>query len=231
MTEVLQKKDRNNLSEKARKDIENIILAGGLRPDHHIIETELADQLGISRTPLREALRQLEIKGLIKKRKSVGYTVVYHSPEEMRNTYEIRVSLESTAVRLACEKATHEQMDRAAFFLARFDEALAEQSRRTKKGSPLSFNYPDADHDWNSFFHKEIYKASGNELLTTYIMNIRDLERLKRITLNLSLDDFLMFQSQHYTILKAVQHRDKGKAVRTIQAHIKQLYDFYFRLP
>jgi DNA-binding GntR family transcriptional regulator len=230
MKEVFEKKDRKNLAEKARKDIENIILAGGLRPDHHIIETELAEQLGISRTPLREALRQLEIKGLLKKRKSVGYTVVYHSPEDMRNTFEIRVSLESTAVRLACEKATKDHIDRASFFLTRFDEALAEQSKGKKKGLPLSFNYPDVDHDWNSFFHKEIYKASGNELLTSYIMNIRELERLKRITLKLTLDDFLFFQSQHYTILKAIKNRDKGKAVRAIQSHIEKLYDFYYRL-
>lgn len=225
-----QKKDKRNLAEKARQEIENKILAGGLRPDHHIIEAELADQLGISRTPLREALRQLEVKGLLKKRNSVGYTVVYHSPQDLRNTYEIRMSLESTAIRLACENATNEHIDRAAAFLVRYDEALTTQSQRIKNGGLFFFSYPDADHDWNSLFHKEIYRASGNELLTTQIMNIRDLDRLKRITLKLTLGDLLVFQSQHYKILDAVTQRNKGKAVRAVQSHIKNLYHFYYRL-
>ncbi|MBI4763348.1 MAG: GntR family transcriptional regulator [Deltaproteobacteria bacterium] len=230
MTTLRQNKDKKNLAEKARQEIENKILAGGLRPDHHIIEAELADQLGISRTPLREALRQLEIKGLLKKRHSVGYTVVYHSPQDIRNTFEVRMSLESTAIRLACEKASHEHIERAASFLVRFDEALATQSKSIKNGLLHSFSYPDADHDWNSFFHKEIYRASGNELLTTYIMNLRDLDRLKRITLGVTLEDLLAFQSQHHKILDALKQRHKSKAVRAVQTHIKNVYDVYYQL-
>jgi DNA-binding GntR family transcriptional regulator len=230
MATICQKKDKKNLAEKARQEIENKILAGGLRPDHHIIEAELADQLGISRTPLREALRQLEIKGLLKKRNSVGYTVVYHSPQDIRNTFEVRISLESAAIRLACENATREHIDRAALFLVRFDETLAKRSKRIRNGALLSVIYPDADHDWNSLFHKEIYRASGNELLATHIMNVRDLDRLKRITLKLTLGDLLTFQSQHYKILDAVTQRNKVKAVRAVQSHIKNLYNFYCRL-
>ncbi len=224
-----QQNQRKNLAEKARQEIERLILAGGLRPDQHLIETELADQLGVSRTPLREALRQLEVKGLLKKRKSVGYTVIYHSPEDMRNTFEVRLSLESTAVRLACERATASQIDQAYFYLTRFDEDLAEWGKGKKKGSALAFNFLDAEHDWNSLFHKEIYQASGNALLTRFIMNIRDLERLKRITLQFTLEDFQIFQSQHYAILQAIKERDKGKAVRAIQSHIQRVYDFYYR--
>ena len=225
MIAIDQAKNKKKLVEIARHEIENRILAGRLRPDHHLIEAELAGQLGISRTPLREALRQLEIKGLLKKRKSVGYTVVYHSPKDIRNTFEVRIALESAAIRLACKNATEEHIDRASLILARYDEALATQGR----GVLNLDKYINGDQDWNSLFHKELYHASGNELLTTYIMNIRDFDRLKRIALQLRLSDLLMFQGQHYKILDAVKQRNKGKAERAVQAHIKTLFNFYYR--
>lgn len=205
-----------------------MILEGGLRPDHHLIEAELAAQLGISRTPLREALRQLEVKGLIKRRKTVGYTVVYHSPQELQNTFEVRLALECCVIRLACEKATAEHLERAARFLALYDEELHDLRLRAQKDALFSYRYPEAEEDWNSAFHREIYHASGNELLAGYIMNIRDLERLKRIAVRFTLDDLFRFQDQHYAILEALRQRKKGQAVRAVQAHIKNVYRFYF---
>lgn len=224
MIAIDQAKNKKKLVEIARHEIENRILAGRLRPDHHLIEAELAGQLGISRTPLREALRQLEVKGLLKKRKSVGYTVVYHSLKDIRNTFEVRIALESAAIRLACKNATEEHIDRASYILSQFDEALATQGISHRWGN--DFN---SDRDWNSLFHKELYLASGNELLTTYIMNIRDLDRLKRIVLKLKLSDLLTFQAQHHKILEAVKQKNKGKAERAVQAHIKTLFNFYYR--
>lgn len=228
-TEAPPLKNRENLADQARREIERMILEGGLRPDHHLIEAELAARLGISRTPLREALRQLEVKGLLKRRQTVGYTVVYHSPRELQNTFEVRLALESCVVRLACERATREQLNRAAHYLALYDRELKGLRKEAQKDALFSYRYPEAEEDWNSAFHREIYHASGNELLTAYIMNIRDLERLKRIAVRFTLDDLFRFQEQHYALLQALKERNKRKAVQAVQTHIQSVYRFYFQ--
>ncbi len=222
----VQIKDKKSLVEIARQGIENQILNGVLRPDQRLVESELAAQLGISRTPLREALSQLEIKGIVKKRNDIGYVVVYHSLKDIKNNFEVRIVLESSAIKLACEKASRKHLDRAAMYLARFEEDFINRNKRA-----IDLTFFNSKQDWNSFFHKEMYDAAGNELLTNYIMNLRDLERLKRVTLNFTLSDYRTFQAQHYKILEAVKQRDKSKAQKAVQSHLKTLYSFYYRLP
>jgi len=218
------KKDSEKISlvEKARQAIENQLLNGKLKPEQHLVETDLAEKLGISRTPLREALRQLEIKGLVEKRHAMGYVVVYHSLKDIRNNFEVRLPLESAAIRLACENATKENINRASTFLARYDEELA------SPGKAIDIDhFFNSDRDWNSLFHREMYNAAGNELLTAYIMNLRNLDQLKRIAFSLRIQDYEVFQDQHYKILNAVKQRDKGKAEKAVQAHIRTLYGYY----
>ena len=155
----------------------------------------------------------------------MGYVVVYHSLEDIRNNFEVRLPLEKTAIRLACENATKEHIDHASTILAKYDEELANPPKQTN-GLDKRLN---TESDWNSLFHKEMYNAAGNELLTKYIMNLRDLDRLKRITLDLKLADFQRFQAQHHKILNAVEQRNKAKAEREVQMHIKTLFGFYLR--
>jgi DNA-binding GntR family transcriptional regulator len=220
-----KQKNKTSLVEVARQAIEDQLLTGRLRPDQHLVEAELAEKVGISRTPLREALRQLETRGLIKKRPSLGYVVVYHSLEDVRNSFEVRLPLEKTAIRLACENATTEHIDRASRILARYDEELA-APYKPKTALEKRIN---TESDWNSLFHKEMYKAAGNDLLTKYILNLRDLDRLIRITLDFKLIDFQRFQAQHHKILDAVKQRNKTRAEKEVQAHIQTLFRFYLR--
>ncbi|MEW6184361.1 MAG: GntR family transcriptional regulator [Thermodesulfobacteriota bacterium] len=220
-----KQKNKTSLVEVARQAIEDQLLTGRLRPDQHLREAELAENFGISRTPLREALRQLETKGLIKKRHSLGYVVVYHSLEDIRNSFEVRLPLEKTAIRLACENATQEHIDRASRILTRYDEELA-APHKPQKGLVKRIN---TDSDWNGLFHKELYQAAGNELLTRHILNLRDLDRLIRITLDLKLADFQRFQAQHHKILNAVKQRNKTRAEKEVQEHILTLFRFYLR--
>jgi DNA-binding GntR family transcriptional regulator len=225
-----QTKDKKSLVDVARQSIENQILNGDLRPDQRLVEAELADRLEISRTPIREALRQLEIKGIVKKRNLIGYVVVYHSRKDVQNNFEVRIALESTAIKLACEKATQEHIDRASMYLARLDKDLALRKEPTFNVI-IPDNYLDSDQDWNSLFHREIYNAADNELLTKYIKNVRDMDRLKQVALRMKHSDFQTFQTQHYKILEALKERDKSKAERAVQTHIKTLYDFHLYRP
>jgi DNA-binding GntR family transcriptional regulator len=214
-----------SLVEVARKAVEELLLSGRLRPDQRLVEAELAEQIGISRTPVREALRQLEAKGLIHKRHAVGYVVACPSLEEIRNTFEVRLPLEKTAVRLACENATSAHIARASDILAKYDAELAEP----KKGAVPLDRRINTETDWNGLFHLELYRAAGNPLLTQYILNLRDLDRLRRLTLTFTMEDFKRFQDQHHRILKAVKDRDKGRAEREVQRHLETLYAYYLK--
>ncbi len=216
-----------NLVEIAREAIQRNILSGIFRPDQRLVEAELASQLGISRTPVREALRQLETTGYVVKRDRTGYFVVYHASEDIRNILELREILEVAAIRLACDRATQENIDRAAAYLASWDEDFAslkssrlDQDRLYDEGWNKLFR-------WNNLFHEEFYHASGNKLLVSHIENLRQLDRLKRISRFFRYEDLLAFRSHHYRILNAVQQRDKLKAEKAVRLHLKTLYGFY----
>lgn len=224
-TSVRKRPTATSLVEKAHQAVEALLRSGRLRPDQRLVEAELAEQLGISRTPVREALRQLEAKGLIRKRHAQGYVVVYHSLEDIRNTFEVRVPLEKMAIRLACENATPEHWERASAILARYDEELA----APQKGSVPLDRRINTETDWNGLFHMEMYKAAGNPLLTQYILNLRDLDRLRRVTLDFTLEDFRRFQEQHHRILQAVKERDKDTAEREVQRHLETLFAYYLK--
>ena len=117
MTKTKIDESRSNLVNTARDAIERYIFDRVLRPDQRLIESELSEKLGLSRTPLREALRQLEVKGLITKLPTGGYVVTYYTAEDVINIFEIREALETLAMRLACDRATREQLDRAGGML------------------------------------------------------------------------------------------------------------------
>ena len=88
------------------------LLAGEYLPGDRLGEAEIAGELGISRTPVREALRLLSADGLIEINKNRGARVAEWSETELNNVFEVRIRLEGLAARMAAEKATPEQIER-----------------------------------------------------------------------------------------------------------------------
>ena len=88
--------------------LRNAILTGELSPGERLMEIKLADKLGVSRTPIREAIRKLELEGLVVNTPRKGAEVANISPEDLRDVLEVRRSLEVLAITLACEKMTEE---------------------------------------------------------------------------------------------------------------------------
>ncbi len=217
-----------NLVEIARETIRRNILDGIFRPDQRLVEAELASQLGISRTPLREALRQLEMKGYVTKRdRTGGYYVAHHASEDIRNILELRQVLETAAIRMACERATQENIDRAREYLRNWDEDFASLKTSGLDRDKLYNEGWNKLFRWNNLFHQEFYNAAGNRLLVAHIQDLRQLDRLKNISRLFRYDDLLAFRKQHYMILDAVEHRDKRRAERAVLLHLKTLYEFY----
>src|SRR5436190_6040404 len=110
--------------EVAYRRLRQLIVDGTLAPGTRIFENELADQLGISRTPLREALRQLETEGLIALSARRGAVVAGLSATEMHEEFLIRATLEGLAIRLAAPRLTAEHFDQLERELGRMEQAL-----------------------------------------------------------------------------------------------------------
>ncbi len=104
----LPKTNNNKINsiEKAKKAIENDIQTGVLYPRQRLIEEEIAAKLGMSRTPVREALKQLEVEGLVTRLSTRGLIVTAISNEDVRQTFEVREALETAAIKLVCELYT-----------------------------------------------------------------------------------------------------------------------------
>ncbi|MGD0856085.1 MAG: GntR family transcriptional regulator [Dehalococcoidia bacterium] len=206
---------RLNSVASAREAIEGYILSGQLRPDQRLIESELAEKLGLSRTPIREALVHLEMKGYLTKLQYGGYVVAYYTSADMQDICEIREAVETLAIKLACERATQAQIDKAAEYLANFTRAIDDPR-------------PDDEH-WNSLFHEELYNASGNKQLIANIQNLRDVVRLKYISPRFGRDVMLGFAREHAKILEALQQRDKRKAEKAVQKHLQSVCKIYIK--
>jgi DNA-binding GntR family transcriptional regulator len=212
-------KPKLNLTDKVRHTLEQKILEGTYRPDQHLTEQELSSELGVSRTPLREALRQLEISGYLTRRKSVGYVVARLSEQDLGEIFEVRKVLETVAARLACKNASVEQLERAAGYLAEYDVELANPSLR---------DYDDffwGNGNWNNLFHTVIYQASGNKVLVSHINSLRDMPRLKYAIQFFHYDDVMEFQYQHYMILNAIRRQSAEEAETAVKLHLNTLHD------
>ena len=205
---------RKSLGTQAREKLENFIETGVLRPDQRLIEEDLAERLGLSRTPLREALHQLEIKGYVVKSPSSGYVVAYLTNDDIKEIFEVREALETKAMQLACERITDEQITRIGEYLYHEKNALGSTS---------------AMWHWNNLFHDEMYGACGNSLLISLIQSVRDKDRVINMSRSFKESDFPVIHEQHQLILDSVSRRDKRAAVTAVKRHLKTLLDIYMR--
>jgi DNA-binding GntR family transcriptional regulator len=215
MAKAKLEESRSNLVNTARDAIERYIFDRVLRPDQRLIESELSEKLGLSRTPLREALRQLEVKGLITKLPTGGYVVTYYTSEDVIHIFEIREALETQAMRLACDRATREQLDRAGECCNQFDRAI--------------IGLGTDGVDWNNLFHEEMYNACGNKQLISAIQNYRDVVQLKHVSQFYSEEYLERFGKEHRSILDAVRQRDKNKAELAVKTHLNTVCDTYIK--
>jgi DNA-binding GntR family transcriptional regulator len=152
--------DRNNHTSKVVEQVRQEISTGRLRPNQRLVESEIAEKLGISRTPVREALRILETEGYLNRRPRGGLTVTDYSIAEIRNICEVREALESMALKLACERVTDEQIKHVIELHERIVEVILRK---------------DADQflELNSAFHNELLSGCGNEQLMSLIRSFR----------------------------------------------------------
>jgi len=180
------------------------ITSGHLKGNDPLPQQEIATQLEVSHIPVREALRQLQSEGLVTFRPNYGATVTAHTPEEIREIYEIRVILETAAIRRAATRLGDAALDEA--------EKILKQAERARD-----------DAGWGSHdldFHRLIYDLEGRPHLRELIDGL--LRRVDRYWLQhgLMLKHRREFEADHRRLLAAVRARDGERAAKLLERHL-----------
>lgn len=183
------------------------ILTGTLKPGERLMEIHLADRLGVSRTPIREAIRRLELEGLVTMVPRKGAEVAMISSQDLTDVLEVRRALESLATELATQRITQEQKDELVSAKQAFEEAV-----ETKDMVKIA----QADVD----FHDVILRASGNKRLVQMVNNLA--ERIYRYRLEYIKDEsnHMWIIEEHAQIVKYILENDSEKAVMAAKRHI-----------
>jgi DNA-binding GntR family transcriptional regulator len=198
---------RNNNTDKVVEQVRQEISTGKLRPNQRLVETEIAEKLGISRTPVREALRILETEGYLKRLPRGGLTVTDYSIDEIRNICEVREALESMALKLACERATDEQINHAVKIHERILEAIRQKD-------------VDKFLELNTTFHNELLSGCGNEQLMSLIRSFRMKNFQHQIVRVFSTGDWRRIPKQHQHYVDALQQRSTRLAQKAVHENI-----------
>jgi DNA-binding GntR family transcriptional regulator len=197
------------IREKVYEYLREGILNGKIKPGDRLVESDLADRIGTSRTPVREALHTLERESLVESLHRVGYVVRPISELEVSELCEIRLSLEALALRWALNKDP-EGLANAM----RENLSLCEQ--RVAAGDLKAFVEMDAQ------FHDLISRTADSRRLMEMTNSIRRYMLRYRIQSIYTQDNVRRAIAGHKMVLKAVEDGDKKAAQRALRAHIRQ---------
>ena len=198
-----EKSLRGQVFDKIRSDILN----GKYKRGEELVESSIGKELGISRTPVREAIRQLELEGLVQLVPNKGAFVTGISEKDVRDIYLIRARLEGLAARMAAKNITPELLDA-------MEETVVLSEYHAKK------EHYEQVCEMDSKFHKLLYKASGSRILEhtltdfhQYVQRVRMASIMKKRRMEKSNDE-------HDAILRAIREHDEEKAELVATRHI-----------
>lgn len=201
-----------SLKESAYKIIKEKLLNSEFEPGSRIREDLLAQEISMSRTPVREAINQLSAEGLVNNVPRKGIFVIETTLEEISNLLDIRESLEALAVYNCINKATDDQISLLDSIVEEFEAALAIDDY--KKCNSL-----------DSRFHLEIAKISNNKKLIDFLMEIEDFMILAR-TIEKKNEPKLkneITSKEHQAILDSIRNRDKEAAIQAMKSNIRTM--------
>ncbi len=183
------------------------ILRGELEPGERLMEIQLAKKLGVSRTPIREAIRKLELEGLVVMIPRKGAEVARITEKDMKDVLEVRGTLEELAVTLACKNISKQVIEDLKMANKLFEAAIVSKD---------VVKIVDAD----VHFHDVIYFATDNQRLIQIINNLR--EQMYRYRLEYIKDarTHSILISEHNDIIAKIEHNDVDGAKVAVSRHI-----------
>ena len=172
-----------------------------------IRKLELAEKLGVSRTPIREAIRKLELEGLVLMIPRKGAEVAKISEKSLRDVLEVRRSLEELAIELACQRMTDEEIEQLGERQNDFKNAI-------NKGNAMNIAETD------EAFHDVIYLGTGNDKLVQILNNLREQMHRYRLEYIKDEDKRQILIVEHEHILAAIKARNIAEAKNAAREHI-----------
>ncbi len=196
------------LRELVFESLREAIITGKLGPGERLMEIQMAEEMGVSRTPVREAIRKLELEGLVVMIPRKGAYVAGLSLKDIADVFEIRGALEGLAAGLAAERITDGELEDLERYLVKISEEI-------ETGDLNRVVETDTD------FHSLIYGASRNNRLSQIISNLR--EQIQRFrTTSLSYPGRMKIAvEEHRKIVEAISSRDGELARKLAQEHIE----------
>ena len=189
------------------KTLREQILTGELKPGERLMEVSLAKKLGVSRTPIREAIRKLELEGLAVTEPRRGAVVAMMTEKDMEDVLQVRRALEDLAVQIACEQISIPE-------IRRLEEAMYEFERSTGDGDLASV--VDADVK----FHDIIYNATGNSRLVLLMGNFSEQMFRYRVEYLKERDNYPVFIEEHRGIVDGLKRRDMDQVTEIMRRHV-----------
>jgi DNA-binding GntR family transcriptional regulator len=201
-----------SLHNEAVSRLRDMITDGRLEPGSKISEKDLCELFGISRTPLREALKVLATEGLVVLLPQRGARVAQLSGKDMADLFEVMGELEGLAGELACAKITDEAVNEIR---ARHHEMLAHYTRGDRTAYFAA----------NQAIHEAIIAAAENSVLTMLYDSLRGRLRPARFMANLSRERWDQAVREHTEILEALTRRDGVRLRGLLQEHLRHKYE------
>jgi len=209
VSRVLSEAARNEAksrSEFVYLQLRNALTSGALKPGERIMEVEVAEWLQVSRTPVREALRQLESEGLLRVEPRLGLVVASISRAAMLELYVMREVLEGTAARLCALNAT-------GVDLMELDELVKREQKL--QGDSMAL----AQH--NRLFHDAVHRGAHNRYLEKGLAAVNDTMYLLGPSQMLLPERAQLARTEHAEIFQCIQKRDADAAEATAREHVR----------
>ena len=202
---------QKTMQERVVDVIRDAILHGSLKPGEQLDQRELAQELNVSRVPVREALRKLEGEELVTFHPYQGFEVTQLSPDEIREIYEIRVKLEEMALELAVPHLTSD--------LCQELTPLLKSMGISAREDPVRYTV------LNTEFHKKLYSPAGRPRLFSLIEMLRDWLKPYHVTDVMNPARAEMVMEQHRSLLEKSCEGNLDGALRALREHLATARD------
>lgn len=199
--------DKYSLRGRVFNRIREEILSGKYHQNEELKETSIGNELGVSRTPVREALRQLELEGLVNIIPNKGAYVTGITTKDIQDIYMIRSYLEGLCVRWACIYITKEQLEE-------LEEIIYLSEFHAKK------EHHDQLLELDNRFHEILYEASNSKILNHVLSDFHHyVQRVRKVTLS-SNSRAINSNAEHLAIVEALKQKDQDKAEMLAHEHM-----------
>lgn len=200
-------KDQVTIRKKVYHYLRECILTGKIAPNERLVETKIAKEIGTSRTPIREALHNLEAEKLVKSIPRVGYVVESMNAEDLEQICELREVIEELALRRALEKAHKKLVNGLARNMARQEEEVA----RGNVGAYIELD---------TQFHELIARLSGSARILELVQALRRHMLRYGLQANRYIDTVMRSMDGHRRIFEAIKKGDADAAVQAVREHL-----------